>query len=465
MQQSLDTLPKSDTDYCYLDTLSPLKCRAGFGAVGRNGSLGFEGRKVQIHGLPLHRSLSAHAPSKIVFGLDEKYEAFRATAAFNDEVSTDGGLSARFHVFVDDLLASTAEITPLQPAEVWADLRGAKSLCLVTEANRKRWAHTVWVEPRLELRRNISAEFPFHDCLNRVSVQCPPKIESTRRCIVTMASAGFEQHLADLLGSLKANGECDDVPICVFVVGNAPEIDRIVSHLNCIPIHCQAVGPVNATLKSAMYSLSHLVPADEFLCLDSDMLVLQSVRPLLDAVTACCNRAILVARESNGPRYADLQDALCRVYHSDPNNFCGKYGIEKDLLRYPLVVNDGMLAGSRQAFINLARCIRGFHRITEWVDEHPELGYRNQFVLNLALAKLNCGVEASGDFNVQANYQRIDFTRIGQSLSAAWSQGAARIVHFCGHSRNMYPEFRGVYGECILSRPTSGSAGISQSTN
>ena len=65
----------------YLDTLSPFKTDIGYGQLGMYGSLGYEGKFVQVH---YPHALSAHPPSHLLFDLEEH---FSCQVAINDNVS------------------------------------------------------------------------------------------------------------------------------------------------------------------------------------------------------------------------------------------------------------------------------------------------------------------------------------------------------------------------------------------
>jgi hypothetical protein len=53
----------------YLDTLPLIEQQVGYGKVGLRGALGYEGKSVLVKGVPYRHANSAHAPSRLVFGL------------------------------------------------------------------------------------------------------------------------------------------------------------------------------------------------------------------------------------------------------------------------------------------------------------------------------------------------------------------------------------------------------------
>jgi hypothetical protein len=79
----------------YLDRLAPVSSSVGYGAVGRGGRLGFEGRCVKVRGRPRFHSLGMHPPAygsaRAVFSLPAsgagagKWRALRGGVAINDD--------------------------------------------------------------------------------------------------------------------------------------------------------------------------------------------------------------------------------------------------------------------------------------------------------------------------------------------------------------------------------------------
>jgi hypothetical protein len=119
---------------------------------------------------------------------------------------------------------------------------------------------------------------------------------------------------------------------------------------------------------------------------------------------------------------------------------------------YPLVVNDGVFAGTHAALLALDGRIRSWPRAAAWVDERPDIRWRNQFILNLALAALNCGVEMDPTYNIHLQSQEVVLRWEGDRMQAVWQGRSARILHFCGWARNKYPEWRGHFARAADER-------------
>jgi hypothetical protein len=75
-----------------------VEVQVGFGALGINGGLGYENKKVVVGPALLARS-QHHPPARLRFQLDGRHNTFRCHVAINDDVQA--GLSADFTVLVD----------------------------------------------------------------------------------------------------------------------------------------------------------------------------------------------------------------------------------------------------------------------------------------------------------------------------------------------------------------------------
>jgi hypothetical protein len=231
----------------------------------------------------------------------------------------------------------------------------------------------------------------------------PENVPVRDQCIATVASAGYGPLLDRLLASIRANATCSDALLVAFLAGDDPECDRSVRRHEAVGVRLRPLATRNQTLKAALYSVASVINARRFLCLDADTVVLGDLQPIFGAMDAHPAGSILVSR------------------------------------------------GTRIALRQLDRIIRSLRGAAAWVDERQHHGWRNQFIFNLALARLDCGVELDPIFNLQLHMNDVQISREGNKVSALWRGRPARILHFCGWGRDKYPElrefFRGPEGE------------------
>ncbi len=137
------------------------------------------------------------------------------------------------------------------------------------------------------------------DCLRRTEIRTVSPPPRAKRCVATVGSARYADLLDNLLGSIRANGGLDDALLVVFVVDGDPECLRIAENYGAQIIECRPLTRLGVGIKSVLYSVARVVDADEYLCLDADMLVLGDLQPVFQTLAACSENAILVCREGN----------------------------------------------------------------------------------------------------------------------------------------------------------------------
>jgi hypothetical protein len=425
----------------FLDTLEPVAQRVGYGQLGLRGSLGYDGQRVCVQGRTYDRSLSTHPPATLRFELGGRFEWFRCAVALNDDVF---GRPARadFLVVADGRIVGAAPrvyaADPPAPLEVC--LAGAQVLELIVDSDTWDSAHAVWLDP--ELHEQAPPVAMFTDALQRAEIlQTGLRAGPSGRCIATVVSSGYTRLLDDLLSSIEANANCSDATLLVFSMNGDAECARVIAAHGAIAVPCRLLGRVNQTIKSVLYYVANVADARAFLCLDADTLVLGDLNPLFSALDAYPRGSIAVCQDAYlgaGP----LEEHLFRHYRGAPGDLRRLLGMVRDEGRYPLAINDGVFAGSRAALLGLDHWLRRIPHAVTWVDQYADHGWRNQFVLNLALAHLGCGVQLDSTYNVQLHVSDLDWVATNGAINAFWRGRPASVLHFCGWGRDKYPEWR-----------------------
>jgi hypothetical protein len=426
----------------YLDELPLLDADIGYGSLGLHGSLGYERSRVVVGGERHDRALSAHAPSCLLFDLDRRFATFECRVAINDDVAFRASY-ADFSVAADGrIVAAAPNVGAGEPARhIVANVEGAARLALVADTRHWPHCHTVWLDPIVHGEPARSA--PRADALARADVQ-PPSIPRAGRCIATVVSPGYAHLLDDMLASLAANGGCEDAVRVVFAYRPDEQCRRVIARHGAHAIACRPRARMAPSLKAVAYSTARFVDADSYLYLDADTLVLGSLEPIFEAVEVCPARSILVCRDAFLGQ-GSLGRELCTHYsgrREDLDLLLGRTFAED---AYPLVVNDGVFGGGRGALLALDGLIRALPHARTWVDQRADHGWRNQFIFNLALARMDCAVELDPACNLQVHTRDVRFERSGTRLDALWRGRPVRVLHFCGWGRDRYPEFRGLF--------------------
>lgn len=431
----------SDTPRVWLDELTPNMVRVGYGELGKHGVLGYECRSLVIKGVKRTRSLSAHPPSQLRFELDGRFSHFCCEVALNDGVPS----AADFLVMADGQLRGIARNVRAghQPRLLTVDVRGVMELELIIRHHCWTCCHAAWIDPFL-----VTFDQPirtFLDPLHRTEIQIPNSLPDADLCIVTAGSAGFEEWIDDLFGSVCANAQCPNALLAIVSFDHSEELRRVAEKYNAVTIPCRSIVPLSVASKSALYSIGRVIRARNFLCLDADTVVLEDLRPVVHALDALPAGTILACRDLYWTE--NLGNAVSCIYngkHEDVERLIGANA--RSEAAYPLVINDGFFAGSSAALSALDDTIRGFQSRLEWLGENNgSYPWRNQFLFNLALAHSDCGVALDPRFNVQLHAQPAAFSMSKSGISAVSFGCPASIVHFNGAGRNLHPEWRGRY--------------------
>lgn len=436
----------------YLDTLPPLHASVGYGALGCRGDLGYDGMRVCVGSRAYEHALGTHPPAQLAFDLGRRFATFRCQVAMNDSVPR-GKSHADFYVRVDGRVVASAQnvAAGAGPRDLVADVSGGSRLELSVRTSQWQYAHAVWLDPFLD-----TAPLPdagkLVDPLQRAEitrVYVPP----AEVCIGTVVSPGFETFVDDMLGSLVANGNCPDARLLLFAVNANERCAALASKYRATLVPCRPLRNVSASIKSVLYVMASLADARHYIGLDADVFVTGDLRPLTAALDVLPERSILVARDGNG-RYWD------NLGHGFRDNYCGRpeevamLQLTEADLAYPLMVNDGIFAASRYAMLALESQLRSIVNAPQWLDVAPAIGWRNQFLFNLALARLDAGVELDGTWNVQMHATDVEWDTSNGRLRATWQGAPARVVHFSGTGKSKILPLQGRYAN--LARPLVG---------
>lgn len=414
----------------YVENLKQLQQSVGYGTVGTHGTLGYEGLHVKVRQNRYEHTLSAHAPSRLVFELDGRFDEFSAQVAINDDVASQN-TSADFVVYADDQVVAVVPSVRAgdAPRPVQAIIRGSQRLILVVYTTQWQFCHSVWLDPEVQTYPPEITSLEWRDALSRVKVQKPLSTPQMEFCIATVASQGYAHLLDDLLGSLHALDIFDDTAVVVFNVDSDPECTRVIEKYRVENIASVSLTRKNQTLKSVLYSIGSLVNANKYICLDVDMLVLDDIRRVFDALDAHPPDTILIARDAF-MKGGSLSHQLCTHYRGQTSDIALLLGRASGESDNNFIVNDGFFAGTRRALLGIESVIRNMTHAVGWMDYYPDHNWRNQFIFNLALAYLRCPVELDTRYNLQIHMHDVDFRLLAGRPQAIWHGRPVHVVHF-----------------------------------
>jgi hypothetical protein len=439
-----DILAKSNSECgpTRLSGLPLLNWRTSYGTLGLNGQLGYENKLVQVQSELIDNAISAHGPSEVQFLVPDTDRIFSCRVALNDDVlgrttSADFVISAD-----DDVLAVAAGVRPGEsPRELTARLRAPCTLNLRVETTRFDSCHSLWIDPCLHDAYAIS-QAPWRDALQRVEVSAYDQNYIADIAVITVLTREYAPLVDQLLASLAVYGCCPKVKRFVFAIEPDAACEAVIARHGATALRCRRLGPLNSALKAVLYSAASVINARQYLCLDADTLVLGDLRPLFNSLEALPDDRVLVAKDSF-MRSGTLGDQLTRHYAGKATDLGLLLGTAENEAGYPFVVNDGVFAGSRRALLSVESILRSLPGAAAWTDQLHDHGWRNQFLFNLVLARLNCGVELDGIFNVQMHMNDVQWEKdVNGGVHAVWRGRPCRILHFCGWGRDKNVDWR-----------------------
>lgn len=281
------------------------------------------------------------------------------------------------------------------------------------------------------------------DALGRAVMQADPAAPEIDRCVVTVGSPGYEEWVEGLFGSILAHARQEPPVLALFALADDDAALESLAVLaarcgaRCYP--CRPLRRPNPTSKALLYTAARVIPARRFVCVDADMIVFTDLDPLFTAIDTCVPGSLLVCREANDHRYTDLAHILRTAYQGGSPSF---FDPGSPLASYPLVVNDGLFAGDREALLALDQAVRGLPGAIDWVDENPAIDWRNQFVFNTAIAGLGNVVELDPTWDVQLHAQQVEVADAAGQPVARWGDRYVRVLHFCAPAKHLHPELR-----------------------
>ncbi len=122
------------------------------------------------------------------------------------------------------------------PRQLNVDVAGIIHLKLVVQHYQWDNCHAVWVDPFVIPRSRTNDVREIRDALGRASIRIPEAIPECDLCIMTVGSAGFEEWVDDLFGSVLANAQCPNAMLAVYSLGDSEEIRCVAEKYSAVVI-------------------------------------------------------------------------------------------------------------------------------------------------------------------------------------------------------------------------------------
>lgn len=295
-------------------------------------------------------------------------------------------------------------------------------------------------------------------------------VHGLERVIVTLGSVGYGVWLDDLLGSIEERGEVYDVPIVVFIVGDAPDMERVCAHYAAKrPLHiirAQPLVPVTPAIKSLIYSLVRWVTAETYLCLEIDMVVMGSLKPLFEMSENSNAPSMFGVRPADVLGTVNAPSWIVRCCEAKPEDGlrligCGSQDYGERIMAFRgyemEFMNGGLMVGNHRTFCMLDAQMQTMSPFApEWVEDAPSgVTWRDEHVYNIALHALGAAKVLKLGWNASLHVHALcdAITTSGKELGFhAWIESpyeiqSVKILHFANDSKERCLAWRGHFAQ------------------
>ncbi len=412
-----------------LSNLAPIYKKIRYGSIGTNGELGYDNFLVSVNNKLYENTISAHPDSKIIYELDGKYNNLSIKCALND--SSDLFARADFKIYSDSfLVASSINVSKNEIRDIDIDVKDCQKLTLEINTNKPEFCHALWLDGILHSdTRNY-----INGCMGDIKISIPSNSTIYDLCICICITPDYLMYAKNLLESIKLNSKIDEYKIILFTFDLDQNIKQFAQDYDCFIVECQRSASSTFLLKTALYSAAKVIKSSYYILMDIDMIVAKPINEIVDLLKSSNKKSIFITREQSIHNGKSVGHVLVSedwpYFGNETSNYI--LGLNEYLHNFQFVCNGGLIAGSRQALLSLDDMIRTILPGSNiWEKQNPQVKWREQGVLNLALAKLNNIIELDNKYNFQLLHSPLSDSK------------KAIILHFNGeYGKKQYKNYK-----------------------
>ena len=412
-----------------LSNLAPSYKKIRYGAIGKDGGLGYDNFLVSINNKLYENTISAHPDSKIIYDLDGKYNNLSIKCALND--SSDLFARANFNIYADSLLiASSLNVSKNDIRDIDIDIKDCQKLTLEINTNKPEFCHALWFDGILH---NDRKDY-INGCMGDIRISIPDNPNIYNLCICICITPDYLVYARNLLESIKLNSNIDEYKIILFTYDLDQNIKDLSEEYDCFIVECHRSTSNTFLLKTALYSAAKLIKSSYYILMDIDMIVTKPINAIINLLESSNKKSIFLTREQSIHNGKSIGHVLVSqewpYFGNDTSNFL--LGLNEYIHNFKFICNGGLIAGSRQAILSLDDMIRTLLPGSNvWEKENPNVKWREQGILNLALAKLNNIIELDNKYNFQLLHSSLNESK------------NAIILHFNGeYGKKQYKNYK-----------------------
>ena len=382
-----------------LSNLKPLYKKIRYGSIGTDGQLGYDNYLSSVKNQFCEDIISAHPDSTIVYEVNNEFKNLSIKCALND--TSDLFARADFLIYADSyLIASALNVCKGEIRNIDADLNDCKKITLKIKTNKPEFCHALWFDGILH---NDSKDY-INGCMGDIQIFRPEDKSLYELCFCICITPEYVNYAYSLLNSIKENSNLKKYKIILFSYNTNSEISKLSKDFDCTLINCQTNRKESFLLKTCLYSAAKLINSSYYILIDVDTIICKPLNDLLNILEASNKKSILITREQSTHIGKSIGHLVCAnewpYFGNESANF--RLQLDEHSHNYRFVCNGGLICGSRLSILALDDMIRTFMPGSNvWEKDNENVKWREQAILNLALAKLNNIIELENKYNFQ----------------------------------------------------------------
>jgi hypothetical protein len=219
-----------------------------------------------------------------------------------------------------------------------------------------------------------------------------------------------------------------------------------------VAVPLRAVRDVNASIKAALYSIARIAPAANYLCFDSDIFIVEDLRPLMATIEAQPQKihAALSAATTANDQPNDYFHTARHYYNASQSDAEALLGAQRT--EHFARLNSGVFGGSALSLFALDVTLRNHaHQVAAWINTQKSRA-ADELAFSLAVARLRGVAELPQKWNLQLYAQNVAPIDTEHHTGGNWprfefwhADERAAVLHFAAkQGREKLPFFRGL---------------------
>lgn len=380
------------------------------------------------------KSLPFSSNESISFEVSKKFKNFTTFVALNDSSNFD--CECDFLVFADDKIVgfSPSINRNSKIVKITCNLNEATKITLQTRSNSNINCHPIWIEPILNETKEeyiLSANSEIQIFYDNYCLEC-------ETCLFSICDSNSYEIVDNLWSSILINSKLSKFKFVLYTdKNNVNKLQYLIDKFDPIVIFYKTFHENNIWLKYVAYTISNIVDAKYYLYLDIDMIVLEPLIEIIKILENSDPNILLMASESKNAIYTfytlgKLLSDNGKPYFSDKNAL-KLLDVTESEEKFEFIINTGLIAGDKMGFLSLESMLKRMAPESNiWLHQNPGCDWREQCLVNLAIARTKNCKELDQKFNMQLLYENPEVKNLNNKLIANSHDNIIHILHFNG---------------------------------